>query len=28
GAQVKVQEITADNKQQAASGDQPAQPRS
>lgn len=26
GAQVKVQEITADNKQQAASGDQPAQP--
>ncbi|EJO6071893.1 multidrug efflux RND transporter periplasmic adaptor subunit AcrA [Salmonella enterica] len=27
-AQVKVQEITADNKQQAASGDQPAQPRS
>ncbi|MEX8810230.1 hypothetical protein AB8E22_00945, partial [Salmonella enterica] len=26
--QVKVQEITADNKQQAASGDQPAQPRS
>lgn len=25
GAQVKVQEITADNKQQAASGDQPAQ---
>ncbi|EHJ9827569.1 multidrug efflux RND transporter periplasmic adaptor subunit AcrA [Salmonella enterica] len=28
GAQVKVQEITADNKQQAASGNQPAQPRS
>ncbi|HAF2043804.1 TPA: multidrug efflux RND transporter periplasmic adaptor subunit AcrA [Salmonella enterica] len=28
GAQVKVQEITADNKQQAASGDQPAQPKS
>ncbi|EDH9165709.1 multidrug efflux RND transporter periplasmic adaptor subunit AcrA [Salmonella enterica subsp. enterica serovar Hato] len=28
GAQVKVQEITADNKQQAASSDQPAQPRS
>ncbi|HDW5291232.1 TPA: multidrug efflux RND transporter periplasmic adaptor subunit AcrA [Salmonella enterica subsp. enterica serovar Typhi] len=28
GAQVKVQEITTDNKQQAASGDQPAQPRS
>ena len=28
GAQVKVQEITADNKQQAASGDQPAQPES
>ncbi|ENJ0014199.1 multidrug efflux RND transporter periplasmic adaptor subunit AcrA [Salmonella enterica subsp. enterica] len=28
GAQVKVQEITADNKQQAASGDQPAQLRS
>ncbi|MCQ6473364.1 HlyD family secretion protein, partial [Vibrio parahaemolyticus] len=28
GSQVKVQEITADNKQQAASGDQPAQPRS
>ncbi|EAR7791682.1 multidrug efflux RND transporter periplasmic adaptor subunit AcrA [Salmonella enterica subsp. arizonae] len=28
GVQVKVQEITADNKQQAASGDQPAQPRS
>ncbi|ECW3355129.1 multidrug efflux RND transporter periplasmic adaptor subunit AcrA [Salmonella sp. 32070601201500089SM] len=28
GAQVKVQEITADNKQQAASGDQPAHPRS
>ncbi|WP_122031223.1 multidrug efflux RND transporter periplasmic adaptor subunit AcrA [Salmonella enterica] len=28
GAQVKVQEIPADNKQQAASGDQPAQPRS
>lgn len=28
GAQVKVQEITANNKQQAASGDQPAQPRS
>ncbi|MBA3143377.1 multidrug efflux RND transporter periplasmic adaptor subunit AcrA [Salmonella enterica] len=28
GAQVKVQEITADSKQQAASGDQPAQPRS
>ncbi|AZY99118.1 multidrug efflux RND transporter periplasmic adaptor subunit AcrA [Salmonella enterica] len=28
GAQVKVQEITADNKQQAANGDQPAQPRS
>ncbi|HDN6396677.1 TPA: multidrug efflux RND transporter periplasmic adaptor subunit AcrA [Salmonella enterica subsp. enterica serovar Cerro] len=28
GAQVKVQEITADNKQQAASGDQPAQSRS
>ncbi|EBV1909479.1 multidrug efflux pump subunit AcrA [Salmonella enterica subsp. enterica serovar Kande] len=28
GAQVKVQEITADNKQQAASGDQPVQPRS
>lgn len=28
GAQVKVQEITVDNKQQAASGDQPAQPRS
>ncbi|EMQ1605971.1 multidrug efflux RND transporter periplasmic adaptor subunit AcrA [Salmonella enterica] len=28
GTQVKVQEITADNKQQAASGDQPAQPRS
>ncbi|WP_122398911.1 multidrug efflux RND transporter periplasmic adaptor subunit AcrA [Salmonella enterica] len=28
GAQVKVQEITADKKQQAASGDQPAQPRS
>lgn len=28
GAQVKVQEITADNKQQAASGAQPAQPRS
>lgn len=28
GAQVKVQGITADNKQQAASGDQPAQPRS
>ncbi|EEJ5746546.1 multidrug efflux RND transporter periplasmic adaptor subunit AcrA [Salmonella enterica] len=28
GAQVKVQEITADNKQQAASGDQSAQPRS
>ncbi|ENQ7056519.1 multidrug efflux RND transporter periplasmic adaptor subunit AcrA [Salmonella enterica] len=28
GAQVKVQEITADNKQQAASGNQSAQPRS
>ncbi|EBZ2911884.1 multidrug efflux RND transporter periplasmic adaptor subunit AcrA [Salmonella sp. 741265055_HSA] len=28
GAQVKVQEITANNKQQAANGDQPAQPRS
>ncbi|EBX5569960.1 multidrug efflux RND transporter periplasmic adaptor subunit AcrA [Salmonella enterica subsp. enterica serovar Kua] len=28
GAQVKVQEITVNNKQQAANGDQPAQPRS